>query len=221
MLLLNKYSLLQNLRTMANLITLLRFLLLFLLIVFAYTQNAKLQLINCPLVAIIFLLDAVDGYVARKRNETTLFGAIFDIAIDRVVENVLWVVLVDLGIVPVWVAIVFLVRGFLVDSIRSQGASEGQTPFDMVSSPIGKFIVAGRFMRVFYGTLKAVTFGFIFLIQPWPVLLPGFYEEFHFILIGIKTALVYASVLVCAIRGLPVIIEFTTREDGLFSAFRK
>jgi hypothetical protein len=29
------------------------------------------------------------------------------------------------------------------------------------------------------------------------------------------------TVAVCVIRGLPVIFEFTTRENGLFSAFRK
>jgi CDP-diacylglycerol--glycerol-3-phosphate 3-phosphatidyltransferase len=206
---------------MANLITLGRFILLIVLIVLAYAQNPKLQLVNCPLLVIIFVLDAVDGYVARKRNETSLFGAIFDIAIDRVVENVLWVVLVDLRIIPVWVAVVSLIRGFVIDSIRSQGAAEGQTPFGMIRSPIGKFIVASSFMRLFYGALKAVTFGFIFLIQPWPALFPSFYTEFESILTAVKWILVYASVTVCVIRGLPVIFEFTTRENGLFSAFQK
>lgn len=206
---------------MANLITLGRFFLLIVLIILAYAQNPKLQLVNCPLLVIIFVLDGVDGYVARKRNEASLFGAIFDIAIDRVVENVLWVVLVDLRIIPVWIAVVFLIRGFVVDSIRSQGASEGQTPFGMIRSPIGKFIVASSFMRLFYGALKAVTFGFIFLIQPWPALFPSFYTEFQTMLTAVKWVLVYATVTVCVIRGLPVILEFTARENGLFSAFRK
>ncbi|MFO7555177.1 MAG: CDP-alcohol phosphatidyltransferase family protein [Desulfobacterales bacterium] len=206
---------------MANLITLGRFFLLIVLIILAYAQNPKLQLVNCPLLVIIFVLDGVDGYVARKRNEASLFGAIFDIAIDRVVENVLWVVLVDLRIIPVWIAAVFLIRGFVVDSIRSQGASEGQTPFGMIRSPIGKFIVASSFMRLFYGALKAVTFGFIFLIQPWPALFPSFYTEFQSMLTAVKWVLVYATVTVCVIRGLPVILEFTARENRLFSAFRK
>ena len=136
---------------MANLITLARFILLFVLIGLAYAQNAKLQLINCPLLVIIFFLDAVDGYVARKRKEESLFGATFDIAIDRVVENVLWLVLVDLRIIPVWVAAVFLIRGFAVDAIRSQGALKGHAPFGMIRSKIGKFIVASRFMRIISG----------------------------------------------------------------------
>lgn len=206
---------------MANLITLARFILLYVLIILAYTQTAKLQLLNCPLLLIIFFLDAVDGYVARKRNESSLFGALFDITVDRVVENVLWVVLVDLSFIPVWVAVVFLTRSFLVDSIRSQGASEGKTPFGMMDSAVGKFVVAGRFMRLFYGILKAVTFGYVFLIQPWPDLFPEFYSGSRTLLIVIKWILVYATVAVCLIRGMPVIFEFTTREDGLFSTLRK
>jgi CDP-diacylglycerol--glycerol-3-phosphate 3-phosphatidyltransferase len=206
---------------MANLITLGRFILLIVLIVLAYAQNPKLQLVNCPLLVIIFVLDGVDGYIARKRNEASLFGAIFDIAIDRVVENVLWVVLVDLRIIPVWVAVVFVIRGFVVDSIRSQGASEGQTPFGMIRSPVGKFIVASSFMRLFYGALKAVPFGFIFLIQPWPALFPSFYTESQTMLTAVKWILVYATVTVCVIRGLPVIFEFTTRKNGLLAVFRK
>lgn len=206
---------------MANLITLLRFILLFVLIGLAYAQNAKLQLVNCPLLVIIFVLDAVDGYVARKRNEASLFGATFDIAIDRVVENVLWLVLVDLRIIPVWVAAIFLIRGFVVDSIRSQGAFKGQAPFAMMRSKIGKFIVAGRFMRLLYGTLKAVTFGYIFLIQPWPQLFPNFYTESQALLATVKGILVYTTVAVCVIRSLPVIFEFAAGEDGPLAAFRK
>lgn len=206
---------------MANLVTLVRFILLFVLIGLAYAQNAKLQLMNCPLLVLIFFLDAVDGYVARKRHEESLFGATFDIAIDRVVENVLWLVLVDLRIIPVWVAAVFLIRGFVVDSIRSQGAFKGQAPFSMLNSQIGKFIVAGRFMRILYGALKAVTFGFIFLIQPWPALFPTLYAELQALLTMVQWILVYASVAICVIRGLPVILEFASSEDGPLAAFRK
>ena len=82
---------------MANIITLVRFLLLFLLVAMAYQAGPHWQLLNAPLLVLIMGLDALDGYVARRRRETSVFGAIFDIAVDRVVENVLWVVLGHLG----------------------------------------------------------------------------------------------------------------------------
>src|SRR3546814_20472599 len=83
----------------------------------------------------------------------------FDIVVDRVVEYVLWVVLGHLDLVPVWVALVFIIRGTIVDSIRYAAIAEGKTAFGMMRSPMGRFLVAGRFMRGFSGTLKAAAFG--------------------------------------------------------------
>ena len=193
---------------MANLITLARFLLLFLLVAMAYQAPPAWQLINAPLLLLIIALDGLDGYVARKRSETSVFGSIFDIAIDRVVENVLWVVLADLDLVPVWVAIVFITRSSIVDSIRYTAISRGETAFGMMRSPWGRVLVAGRFMRGFYGVLKAVTFGWVFLIQPWPALYPELWAASGTDLEAVTAVLVYASVGVCLLRGAPVVAEF-------------
>lgn len=192
---------------MANLVTLARLFLLLVLGVNAYA-NGYLLLINLPLLIIIFALDGVDGYVARKRNEESLFGSIFDIAADRIVENVLWLVLMDLDLVPVWVPVVFIIRSLFVDSIRSHVAAQGQTPFGMMQSNIGRFLVAGRFMRIFYAALKAVTFGYIFFIQPWPILLQDYYQQWFTVISLIKDGLIYTTVFVCILRGLPVLTEF-------------
>ena len=193
---------------MANLITLFRCLLLFVLVAMAYWATPRWQLLDAPLLFLIIALDGVDGYVARRNNETSVFGSIFDIAVDRVVENVLWIVLAHLGLVPVWVAIVFIVRGIFVDSIRYAAITEGETAFGMMWSRLGRFLVAGRFMRGFYGTLKAMTFGWVLLVQPWPALDPASWSQWSET-VGIVTGvLIYASVAVCLIRGVPVIAEF-------------
>jgi len=193
---------------MANLITLGRFLLFFLLVVAAYHAAPLWQLADAPLLLLIIALDGVDGYVARKRNETSVFGSIFDIAIDRVVENVLWVVLADLGMVPIWVAIVFITRSSIVDSIRYAAISRGETAFGSIRTQLGRALVSSRFMRGLYGALKAATFGWLFLVQPLPALVPEVWQrQAHWV--GVVTdLLVYSSVLVCLLRALPVILEF-------------
>jgi CDP-diacylglycerol--glycerol-3-phosphate 3-phosphatidyltransferase len=160
------------------------------------------------LLIIIFVLDGIDGYVARKRHEESLFGSIFDIAADRIVENVLWLVLMDLKLVPVWVPVVFITRSLFVDSIRSHFAVQGQTPFGMMQSRLGRFLVAGRFMRIFYAALKATTFGWIFFVQPWPTLLPAYYHQWSPAIMLTTNLLIYATVFVCIVRGLPVLVEF-------------
>lgn len=192
---------------MANLITLFRFLLLFPLVIMAYAAPPAWQLVNAPLLILIVALDGVDGWVARKRNETSVFGSIFDVAIDRAVENVLWIVLADLDLVPIWVAITFIIRGTVVDSIRYAAISKGETAFGMMRSPLGRFIVAGRFMRGLYGVVKAVTFAWIFLIQPLPAQFPAIWQAYGAEARLIADLLIYASVLMCILRGLPVIAE--------------
>ncbi len=196
---------------MANIITLTRLLLLFPLVAMIYLASPSWQLVTVPLLAVIIGMDGLDGYVARKRREVSVFGSIFDIAVDRVIEYVLWAVLGHLGLVPMWVALVFIVRGTIVDSIRYAAIAEGETAFGMMRSPLGRYLVASRFMRGMYGTIKAIAFGWLLLIQPLPDLVPAFWGEWSGPFGMITIFLVYASVVVCLVRGVPVIVEFAVQ----------
>jgi CDP-diacylglycerol--glycerol-3-phosphate 3-phosphatidyltransferase len=200
---------------MANLITCARLALLFVLVFLAYRASPDWQLLNAPLLLLIIALDGVDGYVARRRGEASAFGAILDIAVDRVVENVLWLVLAHLGLVPIWVAIVFITRGCVVDSIRYAAAVRGETAFGMMQSRWGRLLVASRWMRGFYGALKAATFGWIFLMQPLPQVAPELWAAWSGLLEAVTAVLVDASVFVCLVRGAPVVIEFVHRSGVL------
>ena len=197
---------------MANLITLTRLLLLFLLVSMAYRAAPQWQLLDAPLLLLIIALDGLDGYVARRRGEASVFGSIFDIAVDRVVELILWVVLGHLGLIPMWVAVVFIVRGTIVDSIRYGAISDGETAFGMMRSSWGRFLVAGRFMRALYGTVKAATFGWVLLLQPLPALVPETWAAWSAGLGLVTDILVFASVALCLARGLPVVIEFVVAQ---------
>lgn len=193
---------------MANQITFGRCLLLLVLLLVVYWGGPWLQLANAPLIALIIGSDGIDGWVARKRGEESVFGATFDIAADRMVENVLWVVLAHLGFIGVWVPLLFIVRGNLVDAIRSKGAESGTAAFDMMQSPVGRFIVAGKFMRIGYAVVKAVTFGWILFWQPFPELTPAFWDAWSAVITSVGLALVILSAALCVLRGLPVVIEF-------------
>ena len=193
---------------MANLITLSRFLLLFLLVALAYWAPPPMQLVNAPLLVLIIALDGLDGWVARRRGETSVFGSIFDIAVDRVVETVLWIVLGHLGLIPMWVSIVFVCRGAIVDSVRYAAISRGETVFGMMRAPLARMLVAGRWMRGVYGGVKAVTFGWVLLLQPLPQLYPEVWATWAPTFQAVTMALVLISVGFCLVRGLPVVAEF-------------
>lgn len=197
---------------MANAITSARFILLFLLVAMAYLAPPQWQLVDPGLLLLIIVLDGLDGYVARSRGETSLFGSVYDIAVDRVVENVLWIVLADLDLVPIWVAILFITRGVLVDTIRGHGATQGKAAFEMMQTAWGRFLVAGRFMRGFYGTIKAITFAWILLFQPVPALHPELWTRWSGAIEAVTAALIYTSVVICIVRGVPVLVEFYLSE---------
>ncbi len=198
---------------MANLITLSRLLLLMAVVFIAYQPPSWLHFFNVALLILVFVTDGLDGYVARRRGEESLFGAMFDIAGDRIVELTMWIVLAHLQLLPVWVPIVFVVRGTIVDAIRaSQTSSSHQSPFAMMESPLGKWLVAGRFMRIFYAVLKAHAFCWLLFIAPMPALWPSFWAQWGSVMTDIGNVLVYLSVAICLVRGLPVIVEFAYQE---------
>ena len=214
---------------MANLITLSRLFLLLVLVAIAYRPVSPVQLWICPVLSLVFISDGLDGWVARRRGEESLFGALFDIAVDRIVELTLWIVLADLDLIPIWIPILFVVRGVLVDAIRaSQVQEDRRAPFSVLNSPIARWLVAGRFMRGSYAGIKAAAFIGLFMIKPLPLgvetLLPSWSEAWAPIQPGFELlviALTYLAVALCVVRGMPVIVEFLAEERrSLFSLSR-
>lgn len=196
---------------MANVITLTRLLMIFPLVAMIYWASPGWLWLAPPTLLLIIALDGLDGYVARKRLETSVFGSIFDIAADRVIEYVLWTVLGHVGLVPMWVALVFIIRGTLVDSIRYSAIAGGETAFGMMRSRLGRFLVAGRFMRGLYGAMKAVTFGWVLSEAPLAHFLPQLWRAESDAVALVTGVLVYSTVILCVVRGVPVLLEFALR----------
>jgi CDP-diacylglycerol--glycerol-3-phosphate 3-phosphatidyltransferase len=199
---------------MANIITIARLVLLFVVIALIYVGNVQVITLCIVLLAIVFASDGLDGWVARRRGSTSQFGAMFDIAGDRVVENALWIVFADLDLIGVWVPLLVMTRGFLVDGLRAISYSEGMTAFgdkNMMRSEFTRWLTAGRFMRGLYGYAKAL--GFMFLTglvayreqDTTDTFLGAVYDVDAFRLVG--WVLVWASVALTVIRGLPVIVD--------------
>jgi CDP-diacylglycerol---glycerol-3-phosphate 3-phosphatidyltransferase len=197
---------------MANLITVVRVLLLFGAVGMIYTRDYWVIILAGLLINAIFAGDGLDGWVARKRNSTSKLGAVLDIAGDRIVENVLWVVFAHLHLVPVWAPLVVLSRSFAVDVMRSVALTEGKTPFGddtMMRSRFTWFLTASRFSRALYGWSKALGFFFLTWYVAWQLpdadgrVLDYLYDYQAFRLLG--WVLVYTSVAMCVIRGLPVL----------------
>jgi len=199
---------------MANLITIARLILLFFIIAMIHFRPVDLALTSMILLGIVFAGDGLDGWVARKRGATSPFGAVLDIAGDRIVESVLWVYFAWERLIPLWVPLLVIVRGGLVDALRSLSYGEGKTAFGentMMRSPVTRWLTAGRFMRGLYGYVKAAAFvfltGYFGYIQPESA---GTWIHRLYSIDAVRWfgwANVYAAVVLLVIRGLPVIFD--------------
>ena len=197
---------------MANAITIGRLVLLFVVIWLIYVGDVTTISVCMVLLILVFAGDGIDGWVARKQGTTSTFGAVFDIAGDRMVENSLWVVFAHLGVVPVWVPLLVLSRGFIVDGLRSLSFAEGMTAFgekNMMRSPLTQWLTAGRFVRALFGYMKAAGFVFLAGLVAWETrdtsgtALGALYGQQWFRWFG--WILVWGAVALTVIRGLPVL----------------
>jgi CDP-diacylglycerol---glycerol-3-phosphate 3-phosphatidyltransferase len=199
---------------MANLITIGRLGLLFIAIALIYTRSYPVVAVMSVMVMIVFVSDALDGFVARRYGSESEFGAVLDIAGDRVVENALWIVFAHLGLIGVWAPLLVMTRGFFVDTMRSVGYTQGKTAFGektMARSPVTRFLTASRFMRAFYGAAKGIAF--VFLTALFAARLPDadgtlfarVIDSMPMLIFG--WFMVYSSLALTVVRGVPVLID--------------
>lgn len=62
----------------------------------------------------IWLTDMLDGYIARKYDQITDFGKLFDPAVDKLFQATVAVMMAVVGQLPIWVPIFFVVRESLM-----------------------------------------------------------------------------------------------------------
>lgn len=70
--------------------------------------------------------DAVDGHIARSRNEITTFGKFIDPLADKLLITAALVALVDLELLPSWIALVIISRELMVSGLRMVAVVEGR-----------------------------------------------------------------------------------------------
>ena len=196
----------------ANIITLVRICLVFVTVGLFSMGSVYGNAVATILIGLVIYLDALDGYVARRLNTATDFGALFDITGDRIVEIVLWIYFAIAGVIPFWIPMVVVTRGLLADNVRAVAFKKGKTPFGektMMHSPVTRLLVSSRFSRGLYGGVKAFLFvylGFlVFLLKGISTSNWSIGDNTITLLMTTGQIVAYLTVVMCILRGLPVL----------------
>jgi cardiolipin synthase len=93
------------------------------------------------------ITDAFDGYLARKWNQTSAFGAFLDPVADKLMVGAALIILVDLGRVGPFIALIIIGREITISALREWMASLGERGSVAVNQ-LGKFKTIAQMVAI-------------------------------------------------------------------------
>jgi phosphatidylglycerophosphate synthase len=179
-----------------------------------FGRNAWLNLLAVALTVTTIALDAVDGHIARKKKMATPEGAQIDILGDRMIENMYFTYFAVVGMVSLWLPMLFFARGAATDFLRGLAMKAGHSGWGanaMLQSSWARALVVSRWSRGAYATLKCLCFcylGMELALTRGPVALLGpVTVDLHMAIRAGAQSLAWTTAGFCVLRGLPVFLE--------------
>src|SRR5215470_17902264 len=159
-------------------------------------------------------LDALDGHIARKKQLETPIGAQLDVLGDRMIENVYFTYFAVVGMVSLWLPVLFFARGATTDFLRGLAMKAGHSGWgtnSMLETWWGRALVVSRWSRGLYAGMKCLCFCYLGLelaLTRGPVaLLSRLVGDRYAIMRTGALALTWTTAVFCLLRGLPVLME--------------
>lgn len=181
--------------------------------------------VTLVLIAIMFILDAGDGFIALSDKshgrvslydyiQASLFGVPaakqkvskfkslpgsqygprMDVAGDRVIEYIFWILFTYLGIIPLAILLAIVVRHSFVDALMGAKGTSSK-----MKSRFARLVYSSNVSRGAINVLKAVTFGYLALIYATSSLF-GLYLALGYVIVA-------ALFLFIMLRGAAEIYE--------------
>ena len=109
-----------------------------------------LRYIAFVLAVIAAVTDLADGYLARKWNQVTDFGALMDPLADKIFVTTIMLILVEFQLLAAWVAAVVICREFMVTGLRLLATRQGKV---ISADKFGKLKTFLQMVMLFIGGL--------------------------------------------------------------------
>jgi CDP-diacylglycerol--glycerol-3-phosphate 3-phosphatidyltransferase len=171
-----------------NLLTLLRIFFVPLLVAALVQESLRFSVLefvvtNEFLALAIFLAaaatDLLDGYLARRWGQITTVGTLLDPIADKLLISAALISLVQVRVLPAWMAILIIGREFAVTGLRSIAASAGYT---IQASDLGKtkmvcqvIAVALLLLGIHWPQLRDLAMGWMWTVVFFSLLSAGMY----------------------------------------------
>src|SRR6266850_2160995 len=179
-----------------------------------FGRGAWANLAAVGLTVAAIALDALDGHIARKKKMATPVGAQLDILGDRMIENVYFTYFAVVGMVSLWLPILFFARGAVTDFLRGLAMKAGHSGWganQMLQTWWERALVGSRWSRGLYAAMKCLCFCYLGLelaLTRGPVALIGELTADAQMMIRMGAqALTWMTAAFCLLRGLPVVLE--------------
>src|SRR5690349_8648158 len=179
-----------------------------------FGRGAWPNLLAVTLTVTSIALDALDGHLARKKRMATPVGAQLDILGDRMIENVYFTYFAVVGMVSLWLPVLFFARGAATDFLRGLAMKAGHSGWganSMLQTWWAQALVASRWSRGLYAAMKCLCFCYLGLelaLTRGPVaLVSSLGGDVHAMIRAGAQALTSVTAVFCLVRGLPVLLE--------------
>ncbi|MDY0000414.1 MAG: CDP-diacylglycerol--glycerol-3-phosphate 3-phosphatidyltransferase [Polyangia bacterium] len=156
----------EEFTNLPNVISLVRIAAIPLVLWFIDDSDPYRSLYACVLFLAAALSDAIDGYLARKRNQITVVGKFLDPLADKLLVMAVLVYMVRIGRVEEWLAVLLIGREIAITGLRGIAVSEGLV---IAASRFGKNKTA----------FQLVGISFLIIHFPYPLLLTNIVIDFH------------------------------------------
>jgi cardiolipin synthase len=123
------------------------------------------NLIATALFVLMALTDWLDGYLARKLNQTSAFGAFLDPVADKILVCAALLVLLELGRVNALVALVIIGRELAISALREWMAQIGASGSVAVHM-VGKLKTTVQMIAIPFLLFDGTLFG-VLHTRPW------------------------------------------------------
>lgn len=130
-----------------NYLTILRVLMIpvFVLFMLADILGGADNVVAGTIFVLASFTDFLDGYLARKNNQVTVFGKFMDPLADKLLVCSALICLVELEMMPSWIVIIIVAREFIISGFRLVAAERGIV---IAASYWGKFKTVSQMVMI-------------------------------------------------------------------------